>query len=147
VVGVATEGADVVAHPVQGCHLVSQREIVVEAGTEVAELETTEDAESIRHIDDDDVAVGGQLAAVVELQLTSPIDEGAAGDPHHHRQRAPWIRRPHRQRQTGLVADLRIVAPATHEGPALRWQRPVLDGVSDPAPWRGRDGRPESPFT
>ena len=44
VLGVAAEGADVVAHPLQGRNLIAQREVVVEARTEITEFEAAEDA-------------------------------------------------------------------------------------------------------
>ena len=95
-VGITAERGDVVAHPAQRRELVAQAQVVVEPVAEVAELESAEHAEPIGDVDDDDVAVGGQPGAVVELQLTRAVDERAAGNPHHHRQRAGRVGRPHR---------------------------------------------------
>ena len=87
----------------------------------------------------------GQPRAVVELQLTGAVDERAAGNPDHDRQRAGGIagRRPHRDGETRLVADLRVVASTTDERAALRRQRTVLDGVADARPRFQRRGRQE----
>ena len=85
---VTTEGDDVVGNPAQRRDLVAQSEVVVESGAQPAELRIPEHPEPVGHVDHHDVAVGGQPRAVVELQLAGAVDERAARNPHHHRQRA-----------------------------------------------------------
>ncbi len=145
-VGIATERGDVVPHPIQRGDLIAQAQVVVESLTEVAEFETPEHADPVGDVDDDDVAVGGQPGAVVQLQLSGAVDEGAARNPHHHRQRTAGVRRPHRDCQAGLVTDLGVVAPAPDERSALRRKRSVLDGVTHPRPRLKRGRREEAAF-
>src|SRR5258705_41350 len=53
------------------------------------------------------------------------------------------IRRTPSPGQARLVADLRIIAPAADERPALRGQRPVLDSIADARPRLKRRRRQE----
>ena len=114
-VRVAAEGGDVLPDPPQCGHLVAQREIVVEAVAEVGQLETAEHPDPVGDVDHHHVSVGGQPGPVVQLELPGAVYKGATRDPHHHRQRAAGVGRPHRQSQTRLVANLRIIAAAAHE--------------------------------
>ncbi|SHW77166.1 Uncharacterised protein [Mycobacteroides abscessus subsp. abscessus] len=91
-VRVAAEGSDVVAHPRQRGYLVTQRQVVVETLTQRAELKTAQRTKAVRHIDDDDVAIGGQPCPAVQLQLPGTEYERTARYPHHHRQTGVHIR-------------------------------------------------------
>ena len=143
-VGVAAERRDVPLDPAQSGELVPQRKVVVESIAEIAELESAENAYAVSDVDDHDVPVRRQPRAVVQLKLTRAEYERTAGDPDHHRQRSRRVRRPHRQRQTRLVANLRVVAATADERLALRRQRPVLDGIAKPRP-RGKRARRQKP--
>ena len=114
-VGVTAERCDVFADPVQCGDLVAQCEVVVEPVAEVAEFEATEHPDPVGDVDHHHVSVRRQPRPVVQLELAGAVYECAAGNPHHHRQRGAGVRRPHRQRQAGLVANLRIVAAAADE--------------------------------
>ena len=140
---VAAERGNVVAHPPQRRDLVTQRQVVVEPLTEIAELESAEHPDPVGEVDHDHVAVGGQPRPVVELELPGAVDERATGDPHHHRQRRRGVGRPHRQRETRLVAHLGVVAPTADERLRLRRQRTVFAGVPDARPRLQRPRRLE----
>jgi hypothetical protein len=65
------------------------------------------------------------------------VDERAARNPHHHRQRAARrARSTTRPGSGGLVADLGVAA-AADEGAALRRNGPVLERLADPGPRSG----------
>ena len=84
--GIATERRDVLLDPAQGGQLIAQREVVVEPVAEIAEFEAAENAYPVGDVDHHDVAVDRQARPVVQLELARAEHEGAAGNPHHHRQ-------------------------------------------------------------
>ena len=77
-VGIATECADVVVHPLQCQDLVAKTEIVHAAGAEVAEY-----AEPVADPDDDDAACSRELVGVVLLRFTTARHVRAAMQPDH----------------------------------------------------------------
>ena len=87
VVGVAAERADVPLDPAQA------RQLVVESGVargaRVVEAEEAERADTVADRDDDDVVLGGQNLAVVDVQRRRAAVEPAAEYPHLQTDTAP----------------------------------------------------------
>ena len=133
-VGITAERGDVLPDPSQCGHLVTQREVVVESVAQVAEFEAAEHPDAVGDVDHHHVSVGGQSRPVVELELAGPEYERAAGNPHHHRQRATGVGRPHRQCQTCFVAHLGVVTTAADERLALRRERSVFECIAHTRP-------------
>ncbi len=84
--GVATEGGDVALDPREGGGLVEEAVVaggvVGRLGGELGMGEEAEDAEAVVHGDDDDVAMGEELAVLAVLGGAA-ADEAAAVDPDH----------------------------------------------------------------
>ena len=107
-VRVAAERRDVVAHPLQGRHLVEETEVRRRVGQERETL----DAEPV--VDrDGDHTVAGEGGAVHQRDRAGAVDEGPAVDPHEHREtRCAGVGGPYAQVEVVVAGDRRI----RHEG-------------------------------
>ena len=145
-VGVAAEGRDVVAYPLQGPHLVEEAEVRRCVGQEREPL----DAEPVVDRDRDD-AVAGEGGAVGHRYGAGAVDERAAVDPDEHRQ-APRVRvrGPHAQVEVLVARDRgvrqqrrRTVAGSPASAPSGRARRPRgCRSTRAPVPAPGSGGRP-----
>src|SRR5581483_341845 len=116
VAGVAAEGSDVVAHPLQGKDGVEHAGVAAAAElrpADIGEVQVAEGVEAVVDRDYDDVVAPGQVGAAVPAFGAGPGGETAAVQPDHYRALAAIdLRRPDVEdqavlalRQHGDIAD------------------------------------------
>jgi len=90
--GVATEGSDILLHPLQGLELIAQPEVGEHLSRLVLQVRVMQPAkhtQPVVHADDDDVLFLGQLPCIVDALLVLVADqETTAFNENHHRKPA-----------------------------------------------------------
>ena len=157
--GIAAEVRDVVVHPLQGGHDVEHPDVARTAvflaahGCEVGESERVE---PVVHRAEDDVAVAGDVLAVVAVLLDAVAAcEAAAVEPHEHRTALAVVEGGRPYVQTQAVFAHQVVVPVVDEhrvgfgAPvvvALRCRSAVGHCRAHALPRFGRSGRHEAVF-
>ena len=110
--GIASEGRDVVAHPLQRRHDVEHADVcrIHELGACTAKVQVPDDVQAMVDADDHDVARAGEIRAVVAERRAGSIRITAAVDPHHHRTLAAVVDAGREHVQDQAVLALRRTA-------------------------------------
>jgi len=149
---ISPEGGDIAPDPGEDGGLVLHTEIL---DAEFRQVEVAEGAETVVGGNDDDVADGGQVPAVVPVPAAGSAGESAAVEPHQDREgtRGGSVDRqaggPHVEGERAVLVP--VGGAATHDrfktGRALRDGRTGAGGVPQARPLRVLLGGGEAPVT